>query len=378
MIGELQAAPNVQSFAKNALVRGMSIQERLNGRGVVDMTDIGGDLVPTSTSQLNQTSIPIAPPISKTPLPSQTEYDGNNQLRYRGQIPAGPPPGAVPVPGGFPSQYRMGGLPVAPVAPPMVNVPPGGPTPTLPVAPSGITLNQTPNSVVQNRSPAGAAAGPTPLFEEGKKLFSKHQEEASGLLAASQPAVDALQLMKTPGLLSGPGTEAFTKVVAGLKNIGFINTAAENDPTAIQQEIIKKLHQYVSSNPVAHRSDAAQTLREASSPSPNVQILPALIRLTKDAIAYDRVTAAMPTAFTKTENGKEVRNGNYADYGEHIARFPQSVDKRAFIMNFEDDDGAALTKEMAKKEQSDKPKDRAEAAKFFKSLRIATKQGYYD
>src|SRR3989442_252890 len=111
----------------------------------------------------------------------------------------------------------------------------------------------------------------SPLFEEGKKAYTEDQANSTRLMQAAKPAIQAYHLMASDGFLSGPGTEGFTKAVAGLKAWGLIGTADESDPTAIRQEVTKKLAQYVSNSPVGQRSDNAQILKEASSPNPKVQ-----------------------------------------------------------------------------------------------------------
>ena len=92
------------------------------------------------------------------------------------------------------------------------------------------------------------------------------------------------------------------------QDMPIIDIDEKADPTAVRQEVVKKLNQYVSSSPVSQRSDAALTMKEASSPSPNVQILPALIKLTKDAVALDRVEALMPNAFKGNNYDKYIKN----------------------------------------------------------------------
>src|SRR6185503_19662944 len=97
-------------------------------------------------------------------------------------------------------------------------------------------------------------------FEEGKKQYAEDQSNATARMMRAKPAIQALPLMQSKGFLSGPDSEQFTNVVAALKTAGLIDTAAEGDPTAIRQEVTKKLAQYVSGSPVGQRSDAAQTL----------------------------------------------------------------------------------------------------------------------
>lgn len=354
------------------LRRGMDMNQRINAQYGADTNVGNGQTVTPAKIGLRGGPLPIQAPIQQQAPPTQIEYDVGNQPRFAGPQAPQLPAGAVPIPRGFPGQYRMGGLPVAPTTVGNVNPPPGGPTPALPVAPrsdTGTTINQTANQVVQNRSPAGAAAGPTPGAAEGLALRTADQNTASGRMMAAKPAIQALPLMQTPGFLAGPLTEQFSHVVAALKSTGLVDTATENDPTVIRQEVVKKLAQYVAGNPVGQRSDASQRLVEEATANPKVHLLPALIKLTKDAVALDRVQAAMPNAF---------KDKDYSKYGQHKATFPQSVDERAFTLDLEPENKSSkLVDDMGEQLKSSNKREVAQAEKFFKSLRIAKEQGFY-
>lgn len=332
---------------------------------------------------LRATGLPIQnQPPPQTPIidTNPTNPDGTPNPNYNRPTMLGPrtpiaPPGVATGPGQPPQLPVSNGpapkvqtLPVGPVTNPKVL----GESSNFGGNVTGVDVGQpTPTKVVENRfaMPSTFATGQAPGYEEGLKKYNEDQTRAGTLMQAAKPAIQALPLMQAPGFLSGPLTDQFTKIVAGLKSTGLIDIKDTNDPTAIRQEVVKKLNQYVSSSPVGQRSDAAQTLKEASSPSPNVQILPALIKLTKDAIALDRVQAAMPNAF----QGKD-----YQNYTKHQGTFPQSVDERAFTLDLESpDDKNKLVQQMAKKEKSSNARDRKEATKFFNSLRIADQSGFY-
>lgn len=362
MMDELNAAPNVKSFAQNALVRGMQTQEKVNNLyGSPQIYSQGQQDTPVNVSPMRG-MVPMGAPIQRQIPPTAGTVDENNQPRMQGPMLPVAPAGVATGPGQRPV------APALPVARPGANLTAPGNTIT------GMTAEDapiTPNQVVTQRFPApsGPAVGVTPMFEEGRKVYAQDQQNSAAKMLAAKPAIQALPLMLTPGFLSGPITDQFTKVVAGLKSTGLINIADNADPTAIRQEVAKKLNAYVSSSPVGQRSDAAQTLKEASSPSPNVQILPALVKLTKDAIALDRVEAAMPNAF----KGKD-----YDNYIKHKGTFPQSVDEKAFTLDLEPPEKSAqMVDEMAKKLQSKNARDKSAAEKFFKSLRMAKEQGFY-
>lgn len=356
MMDELNQAPNTKSFAENAYMRGLDRQTQLNQiYGVPQLDENGQTKTNYNVSQMRgirQTSIPRQQQIP----PATPTVDADNRPVLQGPTPAITPPGTAATPTPLPSY-------VQPRRVPTTSIKPAGDT--------GTTINQTPNQVVQNRYPApsGPVVGQPPLFEEGKKMLAQDQSEASSRMMAAKPAMQALPLMQTKGFLSGPGTEGFTKAASALKAWGLIDTNTADDPTAIRQEVNKKLAQYVRGSAVGQRSDADQALKEAGSPSAKVQILPALIKLTKDAVALDRVQAAMPNAFKDKDLSK---------YGNHRATFPQSVDEKAFTLDLEPEEKSKqLVDTMAKQLQSTNKREAAQADKFFKSLRIAKEQGFY-
>lgn len=310
--------------------------------------------------------IPTGPGIQMQPPPTTSSVaTGANP-----NVPAGTPQqlgpyGGSPLP--FPVQGPPGALPAGPVASSAV---PGqssnfggrvtGATvgPDQGPIPVGPRLNATPGPAAPT-GPSGPVTGTSPLFETGKAQYAQDQELATQKLTAIKPALQALPLLK--GIMSGPGTASYTNAVAGLKAFGIIPTDVKDDPTAIRQEVVKKLNQYVSANPVGQRSDAAQTLAEASSPSPNVQILPALTKLTKDAIMLDRVQAARPGAFKDTD---------FSKYGSHRSTFPAKIDEKAFGLDLMDpEDRQALLDQMKKKAST------PEGKKFWNSLQTAKDSG---
>lgn len=336
---------------ETTLQRGMTTQEQINfAYGTPRNIDTGQTETPVVESvrpgfqqrAIGQTVQKQLPPSTSVVEP------GSGQPRALGAQP-------------YQAPVSPGPLPTGPIKDPRIlgqsnNF--GGKVIGAEVEPAPLPGNKLP---VQPLTPSGPVTAPSPMFEEGKKALAADQELATQKLTAIKPAMQALPYLKD--IMAGPGTDAFTKAVAALKGFGIISTQS-NDPTAIRQEISKKLAQYVQSNPVGQRSDAAQTLAEASSPSPNVQITPALIKLTKDSIVLDRVQAARANAF---------EGDDYSKYGKHRSTFPASVDERAFGLDLmEPAERKKLADDMYKK------KDTFEGKKFWKSYQIVKNQGLID
>ncbi len=389
-VERLQKAPSSRAFYDEFVTAAATHQQTLDYHlGRQDLYNTGQSDVPVAVSPkfgIRSSGLPIqrqAAPTTKVIDTNETLPNGEPNPNYNRETLQGPtraitPEGTEQVPGGIPGQYR-------PVAGSRLPIQPN-PVQTQRILPTDRNMNLTgpdrdvtgidvqnvpPNQVVQNRfpSPSGPAVGQAPLFGEGLKAYTGAQLSAGAKAQALKPLIQAIPLMQTPGFLSGPLTDQFTKAVAGLKSTGIISIADENDPTAIRQEAVKKLNQYLSNSPVAQRSDAAQTLKEAGSPHPNVQILPALIKLAKDQIALDRIEIAMPNAF---------KSKNYQDFLKHQGTFPQSVDERAFVLDQEPEEKSkSLVDKMAEQTKSKNNRERMEAEKFFKSLTIADEQGFY-
>lgn len=338
-----EAAAVLKQHLETQLTHAMTIQEAINFHyGQPGTVPTGNATQPVVTSpQFGMRSTGL--PIQQQMPPTTPGFDQNTgQSGY-----TGPNPNAVTAPPPMP------GTPM---------VPGSQPTP-LPIA-----RPDTAPATFAQRSNFGPA--PPPLFEEGKKAFTEDQAQALGRATALKPAEQALKLL--PGLRSGPTTETFNKAVAALKANGIIDTETANDPTAIYQEVNKKLSQYVGNNPNVSRSDAGQALAEAGSPSVSHQISPALIKLTRDAIALDRVQIARPNAYTDA-NGNQRKD--LQNYGQHRATFPQSIDERAFgLSDLPSDERQSLVKGMLDKYKKN-PND-PEAKKFLRSYDIAKKQGF--
>lgn len=359
----LVKAPTAGAFYNEFITSAAEHQKQLDYHlGTPGVMSLGDRAQPIRTSQQPGFGIRSAgQPIAVQQSPDTTTYGPDNRPVYKGPtpgLPEGPPPLPVERPAAVPARSGAAAMPSAgPLTDPAI------PGPSRNFGGNVVSAVAEAPTVADRFS--GLPAGPDPMFEEGKKKISADQETATQRATAIKPAQQALKLL--PGLATGPGTDQWNKAIAFMKANNIITTAAENDPTAIYQEVSKKLAQYVASSPAGQRSDAAQTLAEAASPSPKTQISPALIKLTRDALALDRVQIARPTAF---------EDKNVGNYGKHQATFPQSIDERAFgLADLPKKEQTALTDKMYKKYEKD-PRN-PEALKFFKSLDLAKKQGFF-
>jgi hypothetical protein len=367
----LQKAPDAKSFFNEFITAAQSTQAQINYHlGIPGQSDNGQTVTPTVTSPKPGFGVrPTGMPVQQQAPPTSVAFDENNQPRALGAQPPQLAPGTVAVPTPLPVERPSAPSAAAPIAP--------RPLPVQRVSgPTGETIRRTdlePASVEDRINaaypkPAGAAAGPTPLFEEGKKAYTQDQLNASNRAQAIKPAIGALKLM--PGLSTGPGTEQFTNAIAALKGWGFLSTAAENDPTVARQEINKKLAQFVQGSGLANRSDAAQALAEAGSPSAKVQILPALVNLTRDAVALDRVKILQPQAF---------KGGKFDDYIKHGGNFPQSVDEKALTLDLMDSkEREKLVTKMRSQYEKGDAAAKKRAVRFFETYQLAKDNKIYE
>ncbi len=360
MTEELNTSPDVKTFAKNAITRGMQTMEKvqqLYGQNATlqDNKNIysGVQQSPMQGGGFNT--------VNKAPLQLPVGTPGFNESNEQVfEQPAGPS-GVVPAARPAPAARVM------PVAPP---------TPAT-TGPTGPTVETTggpgsPPATFAERTdaafPKPLKAGPSPLFPEGKEAYSKDQLAASARSQSIKPAIQALKLM--PGLSTGPGTGQFNDLVAAAKAWGVVDTKAENDPTVLRQELEKKLAQYVGNSPIGQRSDAQQALAEAGSPNPKKQIMPALQALTRDAVALDRVNVLMPQAFKGTD---------YQNYLKHKGTFPQNVDEKALTLDMlPEKERNSLVQKMVNQYKNGNAGEKKIADKFLETLKLAKDHNIYE
>jgi len=365
------AAPDSQSFYNEFMTTAATHQQQIDYHlGKREDVGNGQQITPAVSSVKPGFGVrPISLPIQQQAPPTTQSVDTNTgQQRVLGAQPPQLPVGAIPA-GSLPGQFREP-LPAsrpAPAIPGPVTSPAiqgqssnfGGNVLAANVEPP--TFNQRYDAAFPK--PQGAATAPPPMFEEGKKQLMEDQALSAQKMTAVKPAILALKLL--PGLRTGPGTEPWNKAVAFLKANNIITTAQENDPTVVYQEANKYFSQYLKGR--GGRSDADLAMAEKSSPNVGVQLNPALTNLARSAVAQDRVEAARSTAFNSQD---------YSKYGQHRATFPQSVDERAFSLDLMPAaESKKLTDQMYQKYK--KNPNNPEAIKFFKSLDIAKKQGFF-
>ena len=359
----VDAAPDSQTFFNQAISAAQSHSEILkNYIGTPGNIQTGQTQIPTRTPALTGAPVQTGMPVQMQAPPTMPGVDpATGQQRALGAQPPQLAPGSVAVPMPLPASRPAPAIP-GPVTSPAIQGQSanfGGSVLSANVEPP--TFNQRYDAAFPK--PIGAATSPRPMFEEGKKQLMEDQALAAQKMTAVKPAILALKLL--PGLRTGPGTEPWNKAVAFLKANNIITTAQENDPTVIYQEANKYFSQYLKGR--GGRSDADLAMAEKSSPNVGVQLNPALTNLARSAVAQDRVEAARPTAFNSQD---------YSKYGQHRATFPQSVDERAFSLDLMPAaESKKLTDQMYQKYK--KNPNNPEAIKFFKSLDIAKKQGFF-
>lgn len=359
-----KAAPSPKEFYKQFMTAAADQQQQLAIHTGVNSEKSSGAVTYQGKTDVLTGGFKPATQMAVQPPPGTPFYEGGQQ---RSLGPAGPE-------GVTAAQPASRALPVAPpaetpIVPKRVSTLPVERPVSGPTGPSREITDQVPTTLA-NRMAAGFNTAPPPMFEEGKRNLNEAQLRASGLNQTNKPAIQALDVLKKVPLATGPGTAQINDLMAGLKAFGIVDTKLENDPTAARQELEKKLAQFVGNSPIAGRSDAAQTLAEAGSPNPKKQILPALVKLTRDAIALNRVEAAKALTFKGTD---------YTKVNEHFANFPQSIDEKAFGLDLmEPKEREDLVKKMANQYKNGNASEKKAANKFLESLQISKQLGFYE
>ncbi len=288
-----------------------------------------------SVGQPIQQQIPVTQPV----------IDQSGREVLQGPTPSVAAPGAVVAPPPVNSR-----LPVAPLPPANVNA---GPAP------------------VQNKdqtrvgAPSGPAIGQPVLFEENKKAHVADYQQAGEIIQNLRPLQQAYKLIDEFNPRSGPLSEQINKLAATLKANNIIQTDIKNDPTAIYQEINKKLMQFVAQQGAP--SDKQQAAQFEGNPSLKTQIPQALKKLTYDTIALQRSRAILPHMY----EGKDYGNKNF-----NAERFinTNSISEKAIMFDYlkTDKEKDALLEEMGKKRNTKEGRD------FWKTFYAADKANLID
>lgn len=246
---------------------------------------------------------------------------------------------------------------VAPLAPPDVRVG----APVAPKVQSQLPAGNPRGPV--SREPTGPAVGQPVSFETNRLSHVKDYEEATATLQATRPLIQAYKLIDQFNPRVGPGTDQWNKLVATAKTWGIVPTQTKDDPTAIYQEINKKMMQFVQQ--MGAPSDKQQALQMESNPNLKTQILPALKKLTYDTIALQRGRAILPYMYSSADYGTK-------NYQEEKGRNTNLLSEEALMIDhMSDDKRDALLDEMRKKQNT------TEGRKFKKTLE-AMKLGSWD
>lgn len=158
----------------------------------------------------------------------------------------------------------------------------------------------------------GPAMGTAENIQTNLNAYNADQQLASGRLANTRNLITALPMMEQLGASgAGPGSQAWNQAKSFLVTHGVLDPNTSD--VAARQEIAKYLYKYVSTNPVAARSDEAQNLAAASSPNLDLA-MPAAIHLAKGAIGFDRMDSAVTKAYDLEHPGQAQAGPDYLKF----------------------------------------------------------------
>jgi hypothetical protein len=160
--------------------------------------------------------------------------------------------------------------------------------------------------------------------DQGQAALAADLAAAAPKIANTRDLAKAVQLADSLGPnATGPSSETEQRIKEFLVTRGLIDPKASG--VVARQELGKYLQRYATNSPVAQRSDMGTLASKASNPNID-QALPAIAELAKNAIASDRMDAAMPNAFPKDTAP--------ADYLRHKGTFMQKQDQAAYRFDF--------------------------------------------
>lgn len=203
---------------------------------------------------------------------------------------------------------------------------------------------------------------PGPMWDTGKKLFDSDSALGPQKLQTLQPLVKAIPLIEKLGPTgTGPLSKEQTAIANTLTSLGLYNPS---DSASAWDQANKYLAQYAKGSPAASRSDAALYTEEKANPNLNTGNA-ATLALAKQAVAWDRMVAALPLSFDS-----QAKAGKFDQYQTYKQKWTQSQDPRAYGLDLmPPDKRQKLLSDMKAKANTE------EGKKFWNSLRNADGAG---
>lgn len=359
MMEELNQAPDVKTFALNAIRRGMTTMEKygvqlgtnqdqtdglVNYQGVRASPEKGGGFIPGTQSanqpgptQLTVNNNPNSPNYLQPGIVGPAATPGFAPAQ--GSLPVSPPAPMAAAPMPLP-RPRPAGLPVEPIAPPAPVSGPSGPT-----VQTGFDFKQRfagEPGLVTGAAP-GVAGAISAVREQSGKDYAVALQRAGNAQADLQPDLAVLDIVKgkAPGDF-GPGTDAFNQLkkvaVTWLPNVEakLINDSSDYDT-------VKKY--LVQGARAAGNTGTNDQLAAAFEANPNTTMNTATIEsIVKTRVALKKMEAAQALLFEK-------ENLPPSEFSKWKAKNQNVLDPRAFGWDLMSNDAREkLVKRLNKKE----------------------------
>lgn len=173
--------------------------------------------------------------------------------------------------------------------------------------------------------PGGYAPGYLEATAADPQAFVADEQTATAKLANVRNLTTAIPLLTALGPQgAGPTSSLGAQARSFLQTNGIISQN-DTDPNVIRDKAQKYLERFIMSSPVAGRSDMAQGLAAMSSPNLDTAMA-ATLSLAKKAVAFERMDAAMPSAFQSAFPGAQ----NHQGYVNFKSTYYQNKDPTAF------------------------------------------------
>lgn len=350
MLGELNAAPDVKTFATLAIRRGMDNITKINQtfNQPAAQSDQANTYLGTQTPAMMpgggtfnpQQTIPLQPPPT-TPIQGARGQPG---------IVGAPPPGIRPYGGAMPVQ---GAPPPAPVPLPRARMPVAGPPPVT--GPTGETVNKGsefnnrfsaafPNVMVTGPEP-GTAASIAAVTEQSGKDLAEDLRRNKTLQVDLQPDLAVLDIVKGKGPTDfGPGTDALNQakklVATWIPGVDPKILAEGTDYDTVKKYLVQGAR-------AAGNTSTNDQLAAAFEGNPNTTMSTATIEnIVKSRVALRKMQAALPLLALNSGVSE-------ADYSKWFAKNQNILDPRAFGFDLMNNDAREkFLKTMAEKDKS--------------------------